>query len=153
MQVGDGDCGETIKHGALEIISAIDAGNLNFERPATACAHLANAIGQAVGGTSGALYAILFRAAGRAFWAKGNAEEAATAAHYAEALRLGTEKLQEHGRAQEGDRSMMDALIPAAKAGVAAAEGVMHARISCDNVALLARHVCPFPCNCCVALY
>lgn len=122
MQVGDGDCGATVQRGCNALIAAIDAGTVDCERPARACLQLADAIAGSVGGTSGALYRIFFTAASRAF--SGDGDETATVQHYASALAAGVEALGKHGGAGVGDRSMMDALIPAAEAARKSAAGV-----------------------------
>ena len=77
-----------------------------------------------MGGSSGVLLAIMFTAAG----------DAASSGHaLPEALRLGLRRMQEVGGARLGDRTMVDALLPAlenlpnglAAAAQAAREGVL----------------------------
>ena len=111
-----------MQRGCNAIISAIQANAVEFDCPARACLQLADAIAGSVGGTSGALYRIFFTAAGRAF--SGDSGELASVQHYANALTAGADALGKHGGAGIGDRSMMDALIPAAKAAQDSVAGV-----------------------------
>ena len=67
---------------------------------------------RSTGGTSGPLYAILATAAGNAL----DQAEGAAGAQLARAFAAGVEALQALGGAEPGDRTMVDALRPAARA-------------------------------------
>lgn len=58
--VGDGDCGSTIRRGANAILQAV--ANMPLNDAGQLCLCLADCV-NAMGGTSGALYNILFTAA------------------------------------------------------------------------------------------
>lgn len=109
---GDGDCGQTIKQGAEGIIDVLPS--LCLEDLGTTALQLASAVGKSMGGTSGALYSIFFAAA--AVPLKGVHADAATPAVWAEALASGVNAIKKYGRARAGDRSMVDAMEPAANA-------------------------------------
>lgn len=110
---GDGDTGSTLATAARALLGAID------RLPLADRTQLFRAIGlelsQTMGGSSGVLLAIYFAAAGDA---------SANGATLIEALRSGADRVQQVGGAQLGDRTMIDALIPALEAlpqGAAAA--------------------------------
>lgn len=64
--VGDGDCGTTVKRGALAIQEALQRKEMPLNDAASLCRCLARCV-SAMGGTSGAVYNIFFTAAaGRA---------------------------------------------------------------------------------------
>jgi triose/dihydroxyacetone kinase / FAD-AMP lyase (cyclizing) len=123
---GDGDCGLTIKQGAEGIIAALTS--LCVDDLGTAALQLASAVGKTMGGTSGALYSLFFTAASIPL--KGLHADAATPVAWAEALRSGVDAVKKYGKARVGDRSMVDALEPAAIAATQTA-GV-HTAECCD---------------------
>ncbi|MFF0227290.1 dihydroxyacetone kinase subunit DhaL [Streptomyces sp. NPDC004629] len=99
---GDGDFGDNLREGLDRVVSALAA------RPAEpAFAVAAEVFLNEVGGTSGPLLGLLFQeiagalAAGddRAAWARG--------------VREGLAAIQRVGEAEPGDRTMVDALVPA----------------------------------------
>ena len=61
-RVGDGDCGATLKQGADAVAGALSS-RLPLNDPTATLRALASTVGQAMGGTSGAIYRILFTAA------------------------------------------------------------------------------------------
>lgn len=114
---GDADAGATFGAGAAAVGKLLDDGDLGFAEPALAVRVIARRLEAAMGGSSGVLLAILFTAVARAL------EEGQT---WPSALASGIEAMQHHGGAEEGDRTMLDALLPAQRAladgaGVAAA--------------------------------
>ena len=60
--VGDGDCGATMKRGALAFLERLDEGSFQAASPAALAAECGSAA-RCMGGSSGALYNILFTAA------------------------------------------------------------------------------------------
>lgn len=104
---GDADAGTTFGAGAAAVGELLDRGELGFAEPAAAVRVIARRLESAMGGSSGVLLAILLTAAARAL------DEGAD---WAGALEAGTEAVQYHGGAAEGDRTMLDALIPARRA-------------------------------------
>lgn len=99
---GDGDTGSTLATAARALDDALD------RLPLADLTQLFRAIGlelsQTMGGSSGVLLAIFFAAAGDAS-ASGHAPVAA--------LRAGLDRVRQVGGAQPGDRTMIDALLPA----------------------------------------
>ncbi|CAD6186911.1 unnamed protein product [Caenorhabditis auriculariae] len=99
---GDGDCGTTFATASKAIFSSMDS--LVCSHPQTLLQQIANIFEQTVGGTCGALYALMLNSASKAFDTKSNSESCA------EALRLANDTLQKYGGARPGDRTMVDAL-------------------------------------------
>ncbi|RAH36943.1 dihydroxyacetone kinase subunit DhaK [Halomonas sp. SL1] len=128
---GDGDAGASMQSGADSLARALDARQLTT----TALAPLFTGIGQLLardmGGSSGVLLSILFTAAGSAL-DRGDAP--------ADALAAGVNKLQEYGGARAGDRTMLDALLPAIEAlqaGNSLVDAAQAARQGADDTASL----------------
>ncbi|MFF8645638.1 dihydroxyacetone kinase subunit DhaL [Streptomyces sp. NPDC015345] len=108
--IGDADHGSNLRRGFTAV-----AATLEKEAPPTPGAVLLLAGRQlisTVGGASGPLYGTLLRRAGKAL---GDAPEV-DAARFAEALRTGVEAVAALGGAAPGDKTMLDALAPAAEA-------------------------------------
>ena len=103
LDKGDGDSGDTLSTIATYIKAELD--NLPLDNPA----HLLLAIGQlieSVGvGTSGVLLSLIFTHGGNAL------EE--TSSSLATALKKGVEAMMRYAGSKVGDRSMLDALVPA----------------------------------------
>ncbi|MGU3463450.1 dihydroxyacetone kinase subunit DhaK [Methylobacterium sp. C33D] len=104
-KVGDGDAGTTFA-GAARAVQA-DLDRLPQAEPAALCRALAERIGRAVGGSSGVLGSIFFAATASALTG---------GAAWPEALGQGVARVQGYGGAQAGDRTLLDALIPAVEA-------------------------------------
>ncbi|MFT4961455.1 MAG: dihydroxyacetone kinase, partial [Paracoccaceae bacterium] len=110
---GDGDTGTTLATAARALLGAIE------RLPLADLTQLYRAIGlelsQTMGGSSGVLLAIFFAAAGDA---------SANGTGWIGALKSGLDRIQQVGGANAGDRTMIDALLPALAAlpgGVSAA--------------------------------
>jgi dihydroxyacetone kinase len=99
---GDGDTGSTLAGAARALIGAMN------RLPLADHTQLYRAIGlelsQTMGGSSGVLLAIFFAATGDA---------ASSGLPMHEALKAGLRRMQEIGGARLGDRTMVDALVPA----------------------------------------
>ncbi|MGI3167021.1 dihydroxyacetone kinase family protein [Pseudooceanicola sp. 200-1SW] len=112
--VGDGDIGRSLASGAEALLAA------ETQLATLSGAAFWRAVGaivrRATGGTSGPLYAILATAAGNAL----DEGEGTPGAQLARAFAAGVEALQALGGAEPGDRTMVDALRPAAQAMAAA---------------------------------
>ncbi|WP_182084129.1 dihydroxyacetone kinase subunit DhaL [Aureimonas sp. ME7] len=108
-QVGDGDLGANLARGAEAVLAEIEG--YRDRSPASVLRALSATMRRTVGGTSGALYAAgLLRAA--------NTLEGRTAPSvkdWAEAFQGGAQAIAEIGDARQGDRTMLDALLPAAE--------------------------------------
>ena len=104
-KVGDGDAGTTFAGAARAVLADLEG--LPQADPAALCRALAERIGRAVGGSSGVLASIFFAAAAAAF-THGTA--------WPDALAQGVARVQGYGGAKPGDRTLLDALIPAVDA-------------------------------------
>ena len=114
--VGDGDFGFSLARG----FSAVQT-ELSAKPPAdikTAFSNVATVLIKTMGGSSGPLFGTFFLRAGATCAGKTEL----TAADVAALFQAGVEGMQQRGKAEVGDKTMMDALIPAAAAMRAAAE-------------------------------
>lgn len=108
--IGDADHGANLRRGFAAVTATLEK-----EAPATPGAVLMTAGRQlisTVGGASGPLYGTLLRRTGKAL---GDAERVSRTA-LAEALGTGVAAVAQLGGAQVGDKTMLDALVPAAEA-------------------------------------
>jgi dihydroxyacetone kinase len=107
--VGDGDLGISLERGAHAVREALSTYPL--DDPAVTLHALGVTLQRSLGGTSGPLYAAFcLRAAGVL------RTRPADAAGWVEAFRSGCAAVAELGGASRGDRTMLDALMPAAEA-------------------------------------
>jgi phosphoenolpyruvate---glycerone phosphotransferase subunit DhaL len=108
--IGDGDHGENLKRGFTAIVSTLDESTP--DTPAAVLKLAATTLISKVGGAAGPLYGTAFlRAAG----AVGDAAELDAAA-VTEALRAALGGVVARGKAEIGDKTMVDALDPAVRA-------------------------------------
>ncbi|WP_369227484.1 dihydroxyacetone kinase subunit DhaL [Streptomyces sp. R39] len=108
--IGDADHGSNLQRGFKAVVAALEK-----DAPATPGAVLTLAGRQlisTVGGASGPLYGTLLRGTGKEL---GDAAEVSEA-ELAEALRAGVDKVMALGGAAPGDKTMIDALVPAVDA-------------------------------------
>ncbi|MER5796110.1 dihydroxyacetone kinase subunit DhaL [Streptomyces sp. NPDC001980] len=108
--IGDADHGSNLQRGFKAVTAALEK-----DAPATPGAVLTLAgrrLISTVGGASGPLYGTLLRSTGKAL---GDAAEVSEA-QLAEALRAGVDKVMALGGAAPGDKTMIDALVPAVDA-------------------------------------
>ncbi|KAA2259452.1 dihydroxyacetone kinase subunit L [Solihabitans fulvus] len=114
--IGDADHGENLKRGFTALVSKLDLS----EPPATPSAALklaATTLISTVGGAAGPLYGTALL---RAATSVGDAAEL-DAAGVAAALRAALDGVVARGKAEPGDKTMVDALTPAVAAAEAAA--------------------------------
>ena len=115
-RAGDGDLGASMVRAAEAIQALPDAA---WADPSRALAAIGDALRRAIGGSSGPFYATALLRASRRL-----AGEAAPApAAWAEAFTIAVQSIAELGGAKPGDRTMLDALHPAAEAFSAAIAG------------------------------
>ncbi|WP_019549471.1 dihydroxyacetone kinase subunit DhaL [Streptomyces sulphureus] len=100
---GDGDFGDNLRDGLDATVAALDAGP---DVSATAVA--GSVFLDEVGGTSGPLIGLLFNEVSRAL-----NETADDRAGWTEGVRSGLAAIQRVGEADPGDRTLVDALVPA----------------------------------------
>lgn len=97
-QIGDGDAGSTFAEASRVIAGHID--RLPLASPQHLCATIGRLLARNAGGSSGVLLSIMFATAGQTpDWKKG--------------LEAGLQRMQSYGGASPGDRTMLDALLPA----------------------------------------
>jgi dihydroxyacetone kinase len=108
--VGDGDLGISLERGSRAVRQELPTYPL--DDPAAALHALAMTLQRSLGGTSGPLYAAFFLRASASL-SRGAAEDAQT---WATAIQAGCTAIAELGGAAAGDRTMLDALLPAAAA-------------------------------------
>ncbi len=114
--VGDGDLGISLERGARAVGNALPSYPL--DDPAATLHELGVTLQRVLGGTSGPLYAAFFlRAAG--VLRQGSPDDPK---NWARAFLAGCTAISELGGASRGDRTMLDALLPAAEAFSAAVD-------------------------------
>ncbi|RJS94176.1 DAK2 domain-containing protein [Salinisphaera sp. Q1T1-3] len=104
---GDGDTGTAFDRGAQAVCRALDADRLSTGDSALLAEEIGDLLAYDMGGSSGVLLSILFTA---------TAAGLADGATLGEALTRGIARMQAYGGAAPGDRTMLDALMPAAEA-------------------------------------
>ena len=116
MAVGDGDCGTTIRKGAEALMKDVET------YPLDDVGLLARAIGNTIrknmGGTSGVLYDIFFTAAADKLTKVANGK-APSCELVLVGFSTGVHAMMQYGGARAGDRTMLDALVPALTMGSA----------------------------------
>jgi dihydroxyacetone kinase-like protein len=113
--IGDGDHGEGMRRGFTAVLAKLDAATP--DTPGAVLKLVATTLISTVGGASGPLYGTAFL---RAATAVGSADELDAAAVRA-ALAAARDGVVQRGKAEPGDKTMVDALTPAVDAAEAAA--------------------------------
>ncbi|MFM0513670.1 dihydroxyacetone kinase subunit DhaK [Paraburkholderia sp. RL17-373-BIF-A] len=111
QRVGDGDLGISLSRGARAILQELD-GYPAETIPGAVLSGMSATLRRVVGGTSGPLYAVMLVRAAVALERSGGS----TPKEWAAAFSAGVDGLMELGGAHPGDRTMVDALKPAADA-------------------------------------
>ncbi|MDW5376130.1 dihydroxyacetone kinase subunit DhaK [Halomonas sp. HP20-15] len=130
---GDGDAGSSMASGAAAIGRALEAGRLDTRNSAALMNGIGELLARDMGGSSGVLLSIFATAAGAAL---GRGKP------WGEALGAAVEGMQHYGGARPGDRTMIDALVPAIealKAGQGLGDAAAAARQGADATARLKR--------------
>lgn len=105
-QSGDGDAGSSLVEGADAIEQALTAGRLDTAHSERLFAGLGQCLATGMGGSSGVLLSILMTATATSLEQRG----------LVDSLWQGVERMQTYGGARLGDRTLLDALIPALQA-------------------------------------
>ncbi|MCX5579435.1 dihydroxyacetone kinase subunit DhaL [Kaistia terrae] len=128
QKVGDGDLGLNLARGAEAILREVDT--YQGKSAASVMKALSASLRKTVGGTSGALYAAgLLRAASEL-----EGKQTPGFADWAKALAAGSAAIAQLGDAKIGDRTMLDALLPAADMLSAAANDAATGRAFGDAI-------------------
>ncbi|MCL7032957.1 hypothetical protein MKW94_000960 [Papaver nudicaule] len=109
-KVGDGDCGSTMFRGAMAILEDMKS-HYPLNDAAETVNEIASSIRRVMGGTSGIIYDIFFKAAYAKL--KENKETVVLPKQWAGALEASIAAVSKYGGASAGYRTMLDALIPA----------------------------------------
>ncbi|XP_075490499.1 putative 3,4-dihydroxy-2-butanone kinase [Primulina tabacum] len=109
-KVGDGDCGSTMFRGASAILEDMKK-YYPLNDPAETIKETGSSIRKVMGGTSGILYDIFFKAAYAQL--KADCNPVVTPLHWANALEAAIAAVSKYGGASAGYRTLLDALIPA----------------------------------------
>ena len=107
-KVGDGDIGTGTNNASIKVLSNLQYLDLD-EDFKNSIKKIGEDIGAGFGGTSGPLY-MSFLLRGSDFLEKKFSDN--TIKNFKEALKYGTEMISKVGKAQKGDRTMLDYLIP-----------------------------------------
>ena len=108
--IGDGDHGTNMNRGMTKALEKLQGAEQSD--PGAVLKTVAMALVSSVGGAAGPLYGTLFLQMGGALAGQEEVELEA----YAAAWRKGLEGVQSRGKAQLGDKTMVDALTPAVEA-------------------------------------
>jgi dihydroxyacetone kinase-like protein len=115
QEIGDGDHGENLARGFSAVITKLQASEP--ETPAKVMSLVATTLISTVGGASGPLFGTAFLRASTVFGATTELDGNVVAA----ALAAARDGVIARGKAELGDKTMVDALSPAADAALAAA--------------------------------
>ena len=107
LAIGDGDHGIGMERGFKAALLALDKLGAT-PSPKAAFSAVGVAILSKAGGASGAVFGTLFQGTGKAL-----GEEPADADGFAAALGAGADAVVARGKAKPGDKTMLDALLPA----------------------------------------
>lgn len=111
-QVGDGDCGETLKFGAEAILNALDSDKSfqdHLDDPVATLSVITELVEDSMGGTSGGIYAIYLTSLVKNLQELPNTEIKSIAGAMKEALYDG---LFKYTKARKGGRTLVDTLQP-----------------------------------------
>ncbi len=108
--IGDGDHGTNMNRGMQKALEKLHASEQ--PDPGAVLKTVAMALVSSVGGAAGPLYGTLFLQMGTALGGQAEVDLRA----YAAAWRKGVEGVQSRGKAQPGDKTMLDAVLPAVEA-------------------------------------
>jgi dihydroxyacetone kinase-like protein len=115
-EIGDGDHGTNMHRGFQAALERLDGADPSS--PADALKAVSMALIGKVGGAAGPLYGTAFLRASTALQDK----DEVSAEDAAEALEAALEGIKQRGKAEVGDKTMVDALAPAAEAAKEAAD-------------------------------
>src|SRR3712207_95371 len=116
-EIGDGDHGNNMHRGFQAALERL--GNTDPQTPSDALKAVSMALISKVGGAAGPLYGTAFLRASTAVSGK----EDLSAEDVAEAIEAAVGGVKQRGKAEAGDKTMVDALEPAAKAAKEASSG------------------------------
>lgn len=111
--VGDGDCGETLATASNAVINALKKDEIDLKNAAGTCISVGTVLESAMGGTSGAIYALFFAGLVQGLVkGPGKSGQAATIEVWGHAVKAALNNLGHYTPARPGDRTLVDALTP-----------------------------------------
>ncbi|PVE96836.1 dihydroxyacetone kinase family protein [Microbacterium sp. TPD7012] len=116
---GDGDHGIGMQRGSHAALAGATAAAQAGAGAATTLAHAADAWADRAGGTSGALWGVILNAIATRLGDAGRPDAAAVATGVA----AGTRGVMEYGKAEVGDKTLVDALVPFSSTLTSATDG------------------------------
>ncbi|MFK5923781.1 MAG: dihydroxyacetone kinase subunit DhaL [Verrucomicrobiota bacterium] len=122
--LGDGDHGVGMERGMNAIKEKLGASE--YTSVGKVFMDVGMAMMSSMGGASGAVFGTLFRAGGKSI----KDSESLTAKELAELITSGTQSVMDRGGAKPGDKTMIDALDPAATAAQGAADQPLNEAIT-----------------------
>ncbi|XP_029678738.1 folliculin isoform X2 [Formica exsecta] len=111
-ECGDGNYGTTLAHTASVIKIAIKEGSISATRPSIAFTQISRIIEKEMGGLEGGIYSLFFDTIAKSFL-RFQDDEQLTASMWLTVLTSANKMISEVSGALIGERSMLDALIPA----------------------------------------
>ncbi|UJR10386.1 hypothetical protein I4U23_014591 [Adineta vaga] len=109
--LGDGDTGTTFTRAADTIARDLTNGKLAFDRPSSLFRRLGLIAESRMGGTCGAICGLFFAAAAKQLSLSNHSTK--TIESLCDAFEAGIQSVESYARVQPGDKSLLDALIPA----------------------------------------
>ena len=103
---GDGDTGTQFAAGGKAMLINLKDDKLNLNDPECLMQQLSDILMESMGGSSGALFSIFFQCASKAF----NDKNCNSVHNWLQAIKLGNNGIMLYGKANVGDRTMLDAL-------------------------------------------
>lgn len=121
-EFGDGDTGTLLANGANAIQQALNSDKLNLMYPCILLHDLAEVVMNSMGGSLGAIFCIFLEAAAEAFLIEEDVLNVSNPISlWILALKFGVRAIQRYGKAEVGDRTVLDALV----SGIEALESTM----------------------------
>lgn len=105
-EFADGDTGSTLSRGSEGLLDALSRDELSFGNPYHCLVDISNTLMSLMGGSSGAIFSIFFQCASNAF----HECNEYSIDNWLNALSLGINGIMQHGKAEIGDRTLLDAL-------------------------------------------
>lgn len=111
---GDSDAGSTFAVGGKRLKQELN--NIPYNNAADACYHIADTVCNSMGGSSGAVLAILLLGTSNKLKQSGNNSSSSSLHNIIDAFNTGIESVHIHSGSIQGSRSMLDSIIPALQA-------------------------------------
>lgn len=105
-ELGDSDTGSTLARGAEALMNELSSGKLDIENPHELLLQTSSVLMTSMGGTSGAIFSIFFQCASKAF----ASFNLSSMENWIKGMSFGMAGIKQHGKANIGDRTLLDAL-------------------------------------------